>query len=65
LRHATGVREQAKILVFREQDARLRPSEVENDGVLGARADLDHRIHVVTCRECQSFYYTVHFIPSI
>jgi hypothetical protein len=49
LRHATGVREQAKILVFREQDARLRPSEVENDGVLGARADLDHRIHVVTC----------------
>ncbi|HEX6314247.1 MAG TPA: hypothetical protein VFZ73_05280 [Gemmatimonadaceae bacterium] len=29
-----GVREQSEVLVFREQDARLRAGEAENDGGL-------------------------------
>lgn len=45
-----GVREQSKVLVFRQEYSRLGTSQSENSSVLGASTDLHHGGDIVTCR---------------
>jgi hypothetical protein len=45
-----GVRKQLEILVFREENPRLRAGQRENVGIFRARADLCYGGHIVTRR---------------